>query len=376
MSKLARIFVCGAQLVTTLAILIPSTLAQQNDDGPIFLVAGVDLNGEGYPVTRVNLANGSENTLVTFASRPVCPPSVFQDGTGLIYEMVEAQPPAPESVYRVNTQTGVRETLNGIDGLNCPVVSPAGDKIAWVRNNPEIGGGQTLVVTDMQGTILHEIVTHPNIYDMEWSPGGSALIYNVTSDELPFPALYSIPVKTEAEPRAFWSRYLGLADEYEWIPDGSGVLVAYHTEDNAALTVLSTDCVIGLGPACEAEPIAIFPGEDVIDLLGAYSPTVQETVIAVQAEDLQGNLATDLWGVDLLGSTPPRQLTETPEIAETDTYWSLDGETIYFIGSQFDTDAGTLSGGIYSIAADGSTPAGLRFASPVFSPGAILWVYE
>lgn len=376
MSKLARIFVCGGLLITTLAILIPSTLARQNDDGPILLVAGVDLNGEGYPVTRVNLADGSENTLVTFASRPVCPPSVFQEGTGLIYEMVEAQPPAPENVYHVNTQTGVRETLNGIDGLNCPVVSPAGDKIAWVRNNPEINGGQTLVVTDMQGTILYEIITHPNIYDVEWSPGGSALIYNVTSDELPFPALYSIPVEAEAEPRAFWSRYLGLADEYEWIPDGSGVLVAYHTEDNAALTVLSTDCVIGLGPACEAEPIATFSGEDVIDLLGAYSPTVQETVIAVQAEDLQGNLATDLWVVDLLGSTPARKLTQTPEIAETDAYWSLDGETIYFIGSQFDMDAGTLSGGIYSIAADGSTSAGLRFASPVFSPGAILWVYE
>lgn len=375
MSKMARILGCSLLLVSILAILIPTTLAHQNDEGPIFLVAGVDLNGEGYPVTRVNLADGSENTLVTFASRPLCPPSVFQDGTGLIYEMVEAQPPAPENVYHVNTQTGVREILNGIEGLNCPVVSPAGDKIAWVRSNPE-SGGQTLVITDMQGTTLYELITHPNIYDVEWSPGGSALIYNVTSDELPFPALYSIPVEAGAQPRAFWSRFLGLADEYEWIPDGSGVLMAYHTEDNAALTVLSTDCVIGLGPACEAEAIATFSGEDIIDLLGAYSPIMQETVIAVQSEDLEGNLTTDLWIVDLLASTPARQLTDTPDIAETDAYWSQDGQNIYFIGSQFDADTGTLTGGIYSIAADGSTPAGLRFASPVFSPGAILWVYE
>ncbi len=373
MSKFFRFLVISL-LISTFAILIPTTLARQNDDGPIFLVAGVDLNGEGYPVTRVNLADGSDNTLVTFASRPVCPPSVFQNGTGLIYEMVEAQP--PENVYHVNTQTGVRETLTGIEGLNCPVASPAGDKIAWIRNNPEVGSGQTLVITDMQGVLLHELITHPNIYDVEWSPGGSALIYNVTSDELPFPTLYSIPAEAGAQPRAFWSRYLGLADEYEWMPDGSGILVAYHTEDSAALTVLSTDCVIGLGPACEAEPIATFSGEDIIELLGAYSPIMQETVIAVQSEDLDGNLTTDLWIIDLLGGTPARQLTDTPDINETDAYWSLDGAAIYFIGSYFDADAGTLTGGIYSIVADGSTPAGLRFASPVFSPGAILWVYE
>ncbi len=374
MSKFSQIFVGGLLLISIMGILIPTTLARQNDDGPIFLVAGVDLNGEGYPVTRVNLADGSDNTLVTFASRPVCPPSVFQNGTGLIYEMVEAQP--PENVYLVNTQTGVRETLTGIEGLNCPVASPAGDKIAWIRNNLEVGSGQTLVITDMQGVLLHELITHPNIYDVEWSPGGSALIYNVTSDELPFPTLYSIPAEAGAQPRAFWSRYLGLADEYEWMPDGSGILVAYHTEDSAALTVLSTNCVIGLGPACEAEPIANFSGEDIIDLLGAYSPIMQETVIAVQSEDLDGNLTTDLWIIDLLASTPPKQLTNTPDINETDAYWSSDGAAIYFIGSYFDADAGTLTGGIYSIVADGSTSAGLRFASPVFSPGAILWVYE
>ncbi|MBI5929480.1 MAG: hypothetical protein HY862_09235 [Chloroflexi bacterium] len=367
MSKVSQILVFGLLF----AILIPTVAAQQDDAGPTFLVAGVDLNGEGYPVTRVNLADGSENTLVTFASRPVCTPSVFQNGTGLIYEMVEAQP--PENVYRVNTQTGVRETLNAVEALNCPVVSPAGDKIAWLRNNPD---SQTLVITDMQGVVLMELITHPNIYDVEWSPGGSALIYNVTSDESPFPALYSIPVEIGAEPRAFWSRYLGLADEYEWIPDGSGVLVAYHTEDNAALTVLSTDCVIGLGPACETEPLATFSGEDSLDLLGDYSPIVQETVIGVQSEDLEGNLITDLWVIDLLGIAPARQLTNTPDITETDAYWASNGLALYFIGSQFDAEAGTLVGGIYSIPADGSAPASLRFISPVFSPGAILWVYE
>lgn len=360
-------------LVVIFAAMPFVAMARQSDEGPFLLVTGVDINGEGYPLARVNLADNSESTLVTFANQPECPPSVFGGGTGLIYEIAEANP--SENIYRVDTQTGVRESLNVAENLNCPVVSPTGDRIAWVRQT-EGADSQTLVITDGQGNITHELITHPNIYDVQWSPGGSALIYNVTSNDSPFPALYSLPIEAEAEPRSFWSRYLGLAEEYEWVPDGSGLLVTYYTEENAALALLSTDCVIGLGPACEAEPLATFPGEDTLNLLGAYSLIEQQVVIGVQSQDAIGNVATDLWVIDLLGTNPPRQLTQTPDIVETDAYWSFRSREIYFIGSRFDADAGVLRGGIYSIPADGSTPPTLRFASSVFSPGAILWVDE
>jgi hypothetical protein len=111
-------------------------------------------------------------------------------------------------------------------------------------------------------------------------------------------------------------------------------------------------------------------------LPGAYSPLEQRTVISVQTQNpTTGALATELWIIDLTGSSPPQQLTHSPDLLKTDAFWSSDNREIYFIGSAFDAQLGALRGGIYSIPVDGSAPATLRFQSTMFSPSAILWVY-
>lgn len=354
------------------------TTSAQDGATPSLLVSGVDQNGQGFPIAVVDLKTGVARTLATFARQPLCPPSVFAQGSALLYELLDAALPSPY-VYHIDVASATRTTLltDNPNRLQCPVVSPSGHHIAWLRFS-EDGMFTDLWITDASGGNERLLATHSAIFDVVWSPGGNSLVYSVTEAPTPYPVLYNIPITGDSPPRLFWQPTQGLVIEYEWIPDSSGLLVAYLTDEYAALTSLSTACVIGPGESCRVEPLASFPSPTTIDLLNSYSPSSDYLVLSLDFDLDQDSTTryTELWLIDLAGQLPPQQLTFAPELLKTSARWSPDGKEIYFIGSTLNPVLGEFTGSIYAILADGSSQRPeIRFESEIFSPAAILWVY-
>lgn len=384
LSKLSRwIIFCTLMLLVSSGLISthPSNAAYQQ--GPRVLASGVDINGQGFPLVVIDLSTGTSTTLATFADRPVCQPSVFPPGLVIMYELSDAA--NPSAIYQVNVVSGQRTALPLAHEipLSCPVIAPDGATVAWLRlqeRNNEQGNRQratTLVLTDVNGGILADMVTLPAIFDVKWSPGGSALVYYVTTDTTPFPLLYSLPREGNTAPRLVWRQEYGLLEDYKWIANGSGLLVAYYTEMALNVALLSTDCVIGPGDPCEFEPILSLSPQASIILHDAFSPDFRQTLITLTEPDAQGSLETDLWKLDLTGKSPLQRITATPNIIETDAHWSPDASQLYFIGSQIHPEAETLRGSIYrlNLSVADAEPV-LVFESSVFSPSLFLWWYE
>jgi hypothetical protein len=165
--------------------------------------------------------------------------------------------------------------------------------------------------------------------------------------------------------------------DYLWVNDSTGLLIAYYTESELNVGVLSVECIIGTEEACEPEPVASFATDSTVSLLSAFSPVSREMVISVQRLNPATNRpVSDLWLIDLTGEQPPEQLTFTPDIYETDAHWSTEGDAIYFIGSQLEEDNTTFRGRIFRLTLDGNAPAEIIFESMIFSPGSFLWWYQ
>lgn len=351
---------------------------------PRVLVTGVDINGQGFPITVIDLANGSSSTLATFGNRPACLPDVFPDGQRMLYELLD--PTAISNVYLVNVVSGERQSLPipRDAHLTCPRIAPDGTAIVWLRTIDQLlDDGTTqhtasLILTDTAGREIASLISHPEIYDVRWSPGGGVLVYNVTTPEVPYPQLYSLPREGQTEPRLIWGQADGLLQDYEWATNGTGLLVAYNTEMALQLAFLTTDCVIGPGDACPVNEIARFPPQATVVLHAAFSPDGGDAVISLTTIDEQSNQPqTDLWIIDVSGEQSPQQITFTPDLVETDAHWSPDGNQIYFIGSQIDLQAETIRGQIYRLDLTTQPPTAVSvFQSGVFSPNLFLWWYE
>lgn len=340
------------------------------------LVSGVDVNGQGFPLSILDLGSGNARTLLTFANRSVCPPSVFPNGEVLLYELSDA---VESYVYQVQVGTGDRELLASPDNrmLSCPLVAPNGSAVAWLESRTNNGDSQMmLVVIDTITSEVSELASHQTIFDVQWSPRGGVLVYHTIDSDSPFPKLLSVPRAGNAAPRAFWADGQGIVQDYIWAADSSGLLVTYYTESNLAVALLPTACVIGPGDPCQPVPLVTFSVDDNVMLLDAFSPRSRESLIALQTVDTQtGGFQTDLWLLDLNGETALRQITFTPLLIEADAYWASDGY-IYFIGSQFDEDMQLLRGRVYRMQDNDTASPTIVFESSVFSPSAFLWWYH
>jgi hypothetical protein len=348
------------------------------------LAGGVDINGQGFPLVVIDLVTGTATTLVTFGNRPACLPAVLPPGEVVLYESLGAS--RQSTLYQVNAGTGERTSLavNHDLGVTCPVIAPDGSAIAWLRipeatpQDRDTAALTTLVLTDGDGANATELVSHPHIFDVRWSPGGGALVYSVTSGAVPYPVLFSMPREGKTEPRPVWQQQNGLLQDYSWLPNSAGLLVAYRTESAVGVAFLPTDCVIGPGDPCPIQALATFPSQAMIRLLNAFAPDYRQAAISLNSADpASGQPQTDLWLLDLSGQTPPRQLTFSPDNIETEAHWSLDGNWLYFIGSEMEAETEILHGQIYRLDLTDETAApAVAFASSVFSPSAFLWWYE
>lgn len=344
------------------------------------LVSGVDINGQGFPLSILDLGSGNARTLLTFANRSVCPPSVFLGGEILLYELSDA---VESYVYQVQVGTGDRELLTIAEDrmLSCPSVAPDGSAVAWLESasNSDIGNGEpqtTLVVIDVVTSEVTELASHPTIFDVQWSPRGGVLVYHSIGSDSPFPMLFSIPRTGDVASQQFWPDGYGIVQDYLWVADSSGLLVTYYREDDLAVALLPASCVIASGEVCQPAPIATFSVDDSVTLLNAFSPRSRESLLSVRTMDSQtGQLQTDLWVLDLNGENAPRQVTFTPSLIESDAYWASDGY-IYFIGSLFDNDMQLLRGRVYRMMDNETSSTTIVFESPVFSPSAFLWWYN
>lgn len=341
---------------------------------PRMLVSGVDVNGQGFPISLVSLGEARADTLATFANRPVCPPAVFPDGGAVLYELVD--PAGQPFVYRIDVDNRTRELVlePALDNLlACPQIAPDGERVAWSRHNVE--GDMSLVLTTAALTPETALITHPTIYDIQWSPGGAALIYTVIDTANPFPTLYSIPRQGAPSPRTVFASQNGLLHDYQWTTDSSGLIIAYYTDEHLALAVLSTACVIGPGDPCEIEPIATFPFDNAVNLTAAYSADNQQVVVVLQSGATTPP-QTDLYMVTVDSSMEPQQLTDTPDIIENDVYWDVLNDRLYFTGSRYDVENEVLRGAIYLLDLNLDEPPQIVFSSDIFSPAQILWWYQ
>ncbi|PJF45010.1 MAG: hypothetical protein CUN55_01140 [Phototrophicales bacterium] len=339
------------------------------------LVLGVDVNGQGYPIVMIDMAHGTADTLATFASRPVCQPSLTPDGQMLLYELYDES--GLPYVYQINISQRERVLLEIHDQsfLNCPLISSDANAIAW--HQPTSDGKTALVLTDMQGKNLKTLQIHSTILDMQWTPSGGAMVYQVVDEQALFSELVSLPREGGAMPRVVFQSNNGILIDYMWTSDSTGLLVAYATDQDVSIALLPTPCVIGPGPQCVPEPLASFPAGADIKFFNAYAPLSRQVVLAVQLESFEsGSYYTDLWLLDLANAGKVRQITNSAELIESDAVWSPDETTLYFIGSQLDETSQTLRGGIYMLDMTAINPSPiLVFQSAVFSPSSFLHVY-
>ncbi len=373
-------------ILLLIVFLTATVVGAQTDDPaapqPRVLVAGVDINGQGFPLVVIDLEAATARTLATFAYRPVCLPGVYSDGQVLLYELIDAS--AQLRVYQVDVNSGERAAVSPAQDLmlDCPVISPDNVLIAWLQEQPlddeADGSTQTaLVFTDVTVTELTSVATHSQIFDVMWSPGGGALVYQAVDDQQPYPSLYSLPREGATTPRLVFDPGQGLLVDYIWAQNSSGLLVAYYTEEYLAVALLGADCVIGPGDPCQIDPLATFSPDASVSLLNAFSPIAQRSIISLQIFDpVTERPRTDLWILDLTGDTEPQQLTFSADIIETDAYWDASGDRIYYIASRSDPQTRLLHGGIYMAVLGGTQSHVQVFESTVFLPSAFLHWYE
>lgn len=371
-----QVNVFGFALLCTLSFGFFTQSRAQTDAPQLrVLVAGVDVNGQGFPISLVALNDGTAQTLATFANRPICVPAVFSDGQALFYELQDAS--GQPFVYRIDIVNRTRELVLEPTPevvLSCPVVGADGQRVAWIRRNPDMS--MTLVVTSSALTNPQDVITHEAIYDVQWSPGGAAIVYHVNDAVSGFPTLYSIPAQGGPNPRTVFSPADGLLQSYRWTADSTGLIVTYYTDELLAMAVLPAACVIGPGEECTVTPVATFPFEAAVTLTGAYSSDNRATIIVLQSMTVDG-FTTDLYRVDLDETSTPQQLTVTPNLVENDVYWSENEGQLYFTGSRFDEASQIIRGAIYRLALDvADAEPEIVFESEVFSPAQFLWWYE
>ena len=373
---MARKYLILLLVLLNIILLVGMSNAQTDDAPPPLrvLVSGVDINGQGFPLVLIHLDEQRPETLATFANRPICSIEVFPEGASVYYELWDAS--GVPYIYQLGLPSGERvlvEQPNELP-LTCPQVTPDGTTIAWYQNNAD--GTVSVILTDINLEEQREFLTVNELSGLQWSPAGGALIYESRDMTGGFPTLYSLPRQGGANPRLVFGAQNGLLQDYVWTSDSTGLLIAYTTEAELAIALLPTGCVIGPGELCDIEPIATFPFEYSITLLESYSPLRREAVVSVEFLTDAGVLNSDLWLLDLEGNRPPRQLTFTPDVLETDATFIQEQNRIYFIGTRFDSELQRLRGAIYRINLESGGLPEMVFESNVFSPSRFLWWYE
>lgn len=360
-----------------LSLVRPMFLSTAQGDIPVarrVLVSGVDINGQGFPLVMIYLDEQRPETLATFANRPICPAVMYPEGAAVLYELWDAS--GQPYTYRVDVAAGTRTLLEEptTSALTCPRIAPEGSEIAWYRRNDD--DTMSIILSDADLQNQRELIRHDEISGLRWSPGGAALIYLVQAADRAFPTLMSLPRQGGTTPRVVFDAQNGLFHDFMWTEDSSGLLVAYYTESDLSVALLSASCVIGPGDPCEIEPIAAFPFDYSLTLLDTQSLLGRQALASVQyIED--GVLQGDLWTIDLERNLTPQQLTSSADILETDAHFAPDVQSIYFIGTRFDDASQTLRGAIYQLSLDeNGTEPNIVFESNVFSPSQFLWWYE
>jgi len=351
-SKLLSLFVILAALQIT--------PLRAQDEPLLLLTDSVDPVTGSVSLLWVDIAEGTQRPVTSFQSSGHCPPQVFGDGTTLLYEpFVPGQTPY---VYQIDLNSGSILPVDSAEqlGLQCPVVNPDEKSIAWLQPSDAF---DQIVITDVDGGNPVVLATHQSIYDTTWSPDGKVLIHTSIDQDSTFRPLYS---HAESQ-NGFWPRDAGLVIDYAWIPDGSALLVAYYTQDNAVLGRMERECVITTG--CHPIPLANFDLEAGLLITNAFSPDNTRVVIIEETTSARGELNSDLYSVDLMTGETVR-LTNTPALIKTSAIWA---DNIYFTGVAFDASTFTFAdSAIYQVSPQGGD-AQITYQAEDYFPVQIIW---
>lgn len=343
-------------LLGLLAMLVGSAFAQ--DDPLLLLVDSIDPQSGQVSLIWLDLSAGNQRSITSFNTNSYCPPTVWDNK--LYYEPFTLEQPA--YTFQIDLQSGAILPLDAAQqlSLHCPVLNPLVGSVAWLRKTEE----QTeIVVTNADGSNPVVLSAHRTLYDALWSPDGEILIYTAVDADATFRPLYAhASAKT-----AFWARDAGLVIDYVWVPDGSALVVAYYTQENAVVGLLERDCVLNGG--CYPTPLAAFDLRLGLRLTDAFAPDASGLVVIAEEVLPGGELSSDLYRVDL--NAHKQRLTTTPTLIETGAIWVE--ELVYFIGAVYDAQTLTVTeSGVYMVSQSGGDSSPL-YTAEGFYPVQIIW---
>ena len=198
--------------------------------------------------------------------------------------------------------TGARQLTSGVDGSDTgPAVSPDGRLIAFTRTNEQ---GSAIYVMGMDGSGLRRVTEASwEASDPAWSPDGVEIVF--AGDAGDGEGLYVMaPLLEGAAPHRITDPELSAVSGPSWSPDGSTIVF----------------------------------------VAGSSVPGVTEPI------------NFDIFETPADGSGPARNLTDTPDLAETTPAWSPGGEQIAFVRVSNTLDD-TPTGGIAVIRPTGPSSA-------------------
>lgn len=329
----------------------------QTQESLLLFTNSIDPDTGSIRFVWVDVSTGKQTTLATFTSSGNCLPAHL--GNTFLYE--PQTPTGKAEVYQVDLTSGEVLPFETAEeqAYHCPTTN--GSQIAWLQYGEE---AQSIVLTDVIGANPVVLSTHASVDELLWSPDGTVLTYIAVGDDPTFRQMYAY----ETELAEFWARDAGLVIDALWTPDSQTLLVAYYTQDEAAIGSLSRECVISGG--CSPTLITTFPAEAGLILENAFSPDGSQVVVIEETNTGMGVFESELYVMDLnTGSTRP--LVDMPGLIKTSAVWV--GDTIYFIGSVFDEATFSMAdSAIYAVSSQGGIP-NIAYQADDYLPTQIFW---
>ncbi|MCC6316485.1 MAG: gamma-glutamyltransferase [Gemmatimonadaceae bacterium] len=182
-----------------------------------YLVFVSDREGQD-DLYRVAPAREAAVQRVTTSPLPDLEPAVARDGT--IFFVRERGNDA--RLWQRSASGEEKRLTSGTTQERSPVLSPAGDRLAYIQH---FDGGRRVRVRVVGGSADSIVTAERSADDIAWSPGGDRIALTTGT---PRPALYVTPAD---------GRYVNFVasarGDVAWSPDGATILVAQRTPDEA-----------------------------------------------------------------------------------------------------------------------------------------------
>lgn len=161
-------------------------------------------------------------------------PSLSPDGQSVLYSAFREQ--NVYEIYELSLNTGsINRLTNRIGVANAPEVSPNGERIAFMRGNPNTQQNQIWIM-DRNGE-NQENIPKALGWDPTWSPDGKSILF--ASDRDGLVQLFTVSLKGSAIKKV--TNLPAIRGRSDWSPDGSFIITYSGEPWNRELFIMSAD---------------------------------------------------------------------------------------------------------------------------------------